>query len=135
VDDEAEFVKALSERMETRGIKTDTAVSGKDALEKASQRNYDAVLLDLAMPEMDGLETLKRLLELNPDLQVIFLSGKATIQKGSEAIRLGAMDFLEKPARLDQILEKIREARTNRVLLVAKRSADKIKKIINIKGW
>jgi DNA-binding NtrC family response regulator len=135
VDDEEEFVNALSERMGTRGFAVDVAVSGKQALALADTHDYAAVLLDLAMPEMDGLETLEKLFKLNPDLQVIFLTGHATAEKAFQAVKMGAMDFLEKPARLDQILDKIQEAQVRRVLLVEKRSAEKIKKIINDKGW
>jgi two-component system, OmpR family, response regulator len=135
VDDEEEFVSALSERMETRGFKVDAAVSGKQALKMADGTSYDAVFLDLAMPEMDGLETLEQLLKLNPDLQVILLTGQATVQKAFQAIKMGAMDLLEKPARLDLILERIREAQIQRVLLVEKRNAEKISSIITKKGW
>lgn len=135
VDDEKEFVEALSERMENRGVQVDAAHSGLEALDKAKGKPYDAVILDLAMPGIDGIETLKRLLEMNPDLQVILLTGHATVQKGIEACKLGALDFLEKPAKLEVLLEKIKEAQTNKIMLVEKRSEEKIKKIMSSKGW
>ncbi|RJP73477.1 MAG: response regulator [Candidatus Zixiibacteriota bacterium] len=135
VDDEADFVSALSERIAHRGLAVDVADNGLKALDLAGQNAYDAVILDLAMPEMDGIETLKRLLDLNPDLQVILLTGRATLQQGVEAMKLGAMDVLEKPARLDLLLDKIRKAQANRVLLVEKRNEEKIRKIVDNKAW
>jgi DNA-binding NtrC family response regulator len=135
VDDEPEFTQVLSQRMESRGIAVDTATSGREALEKARGKSYDAIILDLAMPEMDGMDTLRHLLEDNPDLQVILLTGYATLEKGVEAIRLGAMDFLEKPAEMQKLMEKIREAKANKMLLVEKRVEQKIKGILGAKGW
>lgn len=135
VDDEEEFTSVLSERMEARGLSVETADSGYTALEKAKESMYDAVILDLAMPGMDGIETLKGLLEINPDLQVILLTGQATLQKGVEAVKLGALDFLEKPADIQQLTGKIEEAKTRRMILVEKRNEDAIKQILETKGW
>jgi DNA-binding NtrC family response regulator len=135
VDDEPEFTEVLSERMEARGVGVDTAASGPEALEKVRAKSYDAIILDLSMPEMDGIETLKRLLEDNPELQVILLTGYATLEKGIEATKLGAMDFLEKPAEIQTLMEKIGKAKANRMLLVEKRAEEKIKGILGTKGW
>jgi DNA-binding NtrC family response regulator len=135
VDDELEFTQVLSERMESRGVDVDTAASGREALEKAAGKPYDAIILDLSMPEMDGIETLRHLLGNNPDLQVILLTGYATLERGIEAIRLGAMDFLEKPAGIQKLLEKIDEAKANKMLLVEERMEQRIKGILGAKGW
>ena len=135
VDDELEFTQVLSERMESRGVDVDTAASGPEAVEKVKGKSYDAIVLDLAMPEMDGMDTLKHLLEANPDLQVILLTGHATLEKGVEAIRLGAMDFLEKPAEIQKLMEKIHEAKANKMLLVEKQVEEKIKGILKTKWW
>ena len=135
VDDDADFTDVVSERMESRGVGVDTAASGPEALEKVRDKSYDAIILDLAMPEMDGIETLKRLLADNPDLQVILLTGHATLAKGVEAIKLGAMDFLEKPAEIQKLMEKIEQAKANRMLLVEKRSEEKLKEILKTKWW
>jgi len=135
VDDEREFVEVLSERMGARGVDVDTAASGVEAVDKARQGPYDAIILDLAMPGMDGLETLKHLLDISPDLQVILLTGYATVQKGIEAIKLGAMDFLEKPAEIQRLIEKIQQAKANRLMLVEKQSEERIKNILESKGW
>ena len=135
VDDELEFTQVLSERMKSRGVDVDIAASGREALEKVRDKSYDAIVLDLSMPEMDGIETLKHLIEDHPDLQVILLTGYATIEKGIEAIKLGAMDFLEKPAEIQKLLEKIGEAKANKMLLVEKRVEEKIKGILETKSW
>lgn len=135
VDDEAEFTQVLSQRMESRGVDVDIAASGREALALAKANSYDAIILDLAMPEMDGMETLGCLLEDNPDLQVILLTGYATLQKGVEAMKLGAMDFLEKPAELKKLMEKIQKAKANKMLLVEKHVEEKIRAILETKGW
>ena len=135
VDDEKEFTRILSERMETRGLTVVTAKNGPAALKKAEKERFDAIILDMSMPEMDGIETLKRLLEINPDLQVIMLTGHATLEKGVEAVKLGAMDFLEKPADMDKLLAKISEAKAKKMVLVEKRTEQKIRGILKSKGW
>ena len=135
VDDELDFTQVLSERMKNRGVDVDTAASGREALEKARGTSYDAIILDLSMPEMDGIETLRHLLGDNPDLQVILLTGYATLQKGIEAVKLGAMDFLEKPAEIQKLIDTIHEAKSNKMLLVEKRIEEKIKGILETKSW
>jgi len=135
VDDELEFTQVLSKRMRSRGVDVDTAASGREALEKVRGKSYDAIILDLSMPEMDGIETLRHLIEDNPDLQVILLTGYGTLQEGIEAIKLGAMDFLEKPAKIQKLIETIEEAKANKMLLVEKRVEQRIKGILETKSW
>lgn len=135
VDDEVEFTEVLSQRMQSRGIAVDTAAGGREALEKARDHCYDAIVLDLAMPEMDGMETLKHLLGENPDLQVIVLTGYATVEKGVEAIKLGAMEFLKKPAELKELIEQIHRAQAKKMLLVEKRVEERMKDILQSKSW
>lgn len=135
VDDEQDFLDALSERMEARDMEVTTSTSAKDALKKAEKEPYDAIVLDLMMPEMDGLEALRKIKKNNPELQVILLTGHATVEKGIEAMKLGATDFLEKPADLKTLTEKIKNAHTKKMILVEKRTEEKIKNILAVKGW
>lgn len=135
VDDEQEFLDSLSERMETRGMNVSTAASPAEALEKAIKESYDAVVLDLQMDGMNGLEVLKILKEKRPEIQVILLTGHATVEKGVEAMKLGALDFVEKPANLEQLTEKIKEAQARKMILVDKETEGKIREIIQHKGW
>jgi DNA-binding NtrC family response regulator len=135
VDDEKNFTEVLSERMAARGFDVEIADSGTLAIEKVKLKSYDAIVLDLAMPEMDGISALKILLKENPDLQIIFLTGHATLEKGIEAVKLGAVDFMEKPVDIEKLLEKINEAKTKKDQLSEKRAEDDIKKIMKKKGW
>jgi len=136
IDDEQDFLDVLSERMRDRGMKVQTTTSALEAMDLAEgEEGYDAVILDLMMPEMDGLEALTRLREKNPDLQIILLTGHATIEKGIEAMKLGAMDFLEKPIDIQTLNEKIKEAKAHKMVLVEKRTEEAIKNIIGCKGW
>ncbi|MFO7459920.1 MAG: response regulator, partial [Desulfatiglandales bacterium] len=118
VDDEKEFVDLLGERMSARGMEVSSTTSAADALKIAEEQTFDAIVLDLMMPEMDGLEVLKNLKAKRPELQVILLTGHGTIEKGVEAMRLGAMDFVEKPADLDALTEKIKKAQARKMILV-----------------
>jgi DNA-binding NtrC family response regulator len=135
VDDEEEFVSVLAERLEVRGLRVDTAENGELALAKAEKKAFDAILLDMAMPGMDGIETLKGLLAINPDLQVILLTGRATLGQAVEAMKLGALDFLEKPADIDTLVVKITQAATKKSSLEEKRIEKKMSDILRKKGW
>ncbi len=135
VDDETDFVEVLAERLRARDIMADTAITGLTAVTKAEATRYDAIVLDMAMPGMDGIETLERLLELNPDLQVILLTGRATLEQAVTAIKLGALDLLEKPADLDALVDKIETAANQRWSLEEKRIEDRVEDIIRKKGW
>ncbi len=135
IDDEQDFLDVMSERMEARNMQVSTASSAKEGLEKVAAGSYDAVILDLMMPEMDGIETLKALKEKNPDLAVILLTGHATIKQGIEAMKLGALDLLEKPADINALEEKIKAAQARKMVIVEKKNEEMIKKIMATKGW
>jgi DNA-binding NtrC family response regulator len=135
VDDEKDFLDVMSERIEARGMDVTTADSAKKALEDVETGGFDAIILDLKMPGMDGLETLKAIKKKNPDLQVILLTGHATVEKGIEAMKLGAMDFLEKPADLDKLTEIIKKAQARKMVIIERKMEEKMKQIIGTKGW
>ena len=135
IDDEQDFMDVLAERMRDRGMRVSTTTSAVEALDKADEENFDAIILDLMMPEMNGLEALTRLREKNPDLQIILLTGHATVEKGIEAMKLGALDFLEKPIDIQALNAKNKEAKAHKMLLVEKRTEEAIKNIIGCKGW
>ena len=135
IDDEKEFLEVMSERMQTRDIDVTTATSARDALALVEKESYDAIILDLQMPEMDGLQALERLKEINPDLQVILLTGHATVEKGVQAMKLGATDVLEKPADIQTLTEKIRKAHARKIILVEKENEAKIRAILGSKAW
>ncbi|MBF0232925.1 MAG: response regulator [Desulfamplus sp.] len=135
IDDETEFLEIMAERMQNRGMDVTTVSSPKEALAKVVDETYDAIIVDLMMPEMDGLQTLKALKKINPDVQIIMLTGHATVEKGIEAMKLGAMDLLEKPADMNSLSEKIHKAKARKMILVEKKTEEKIKNIISSKGW
>jgi DNA-binding NtrC family response regulator len=135
VDDEAEFVEALAERLEARGLSVATAENGTAALARAKDKVFDAVLLDMAMPGLDGIDTLRGLLAINPDLQVILLTGRATLRQAVEAMKLGAMDLLEKPADIQTLVARIESAATRRTSLDDKRVQQRVNDILHKKGW
>jgi two-component system response regulator RegA len=135
IDDEAEFVAALAERLEMRGLAVTAAPNGETALEKARKTTFDAVLLDMAMPGLNGIETLKGLLQINPDQQVILLTGRATLRQAVEAMKLGAFDLLEKPADIGVLVAKIAEAAARKSSLENQRVDRKMTDILRKKGW
>lgn len=135
IDDEQDFLYMLAERMTQRGLKVATADSPKTVLDEINLEDFDAVVLDLIMPDMDGLELLPELLARNPELQVILLTGHATIEKGVQAMKLGALDFLEKPVDLKILCEKIREAKKHKLLLAERRHEAEIRDIMASKPW
>ncbi len=135
VDDEEQFLEALSQRLENRGLKVNAVTSGEDALSKVEDKNFDAIILDLSMPGMDGIETLKRIKEKRPDLEIIMLTGQATVKAGVEAMKLGAEEFLEKPVEINELLEKIGEAKHKRMLVIEKSRQEEVKKILRSKSW
>ncbi|HKL83550.1 MAG TPA: response regulator [Desulfobacter sp.] len=135
IDDEQEFTQALAERMTTRGMTVSTSSSAIEGLKNVEEHSFDVVVLDLQMPEMDGIETLKVLKKKNPELQVILLTGHATVEKGIEAMKLGAMDLLEKPADMTTLTEKIKKAQAQKMILVEKKSEERIKNIMETRGW
>ena len=112
VDDEKDFLDIMAERMAARGMDVFTACSAEDALKMVQTESYDAVIIDFLMPEMDGFSALKMFKESRPDLSVILLTANVTEEKRLEAIKLGALDVIEKPADLNLLTLKIEEAKT-----------------------
>jgi two-component system response regulator RegA len=135
VDDEVEFVETLAERMRARGLDVQIAHCGKEALGKVSGNSFDAVVLDLAMPGMDGIETLRLLRLADPELQIMLLTGQGTIEAAVEATKLGAMDVFEKPTDIDVLMEKIKESRARKVMLAEEKSREDIGDILKRRGW
>jgi DNA-binding NtrC family response regulator len=110
VDDEPNILSSLRRALELEGYAVEVAGSGRIALDKVQAIRFDGVLLDVAMPEMDGLATLRALREASPNLPVMMMSGNATLANAVEATKLGACDFLEKPLTTDKVLITVHNA-------------------------
>ncbi|KFA89912.1 sigma-54-dependent transcriptional regulator [Archangium violaceum] len=117
VDDEKNILLTLQTSLQLAGYRTELAASGQVALDVVSARPVDAVLMDVKMPDMDGLTALARLMELRPELPVIMMSGHGTIDTAVKATQLGARDFLEKPIARDRLLVALRNALKQQAML------------------
>lgn len=110
VDDEVSYAAALSKRLTVRGMETTKVNSGRRALQILREMDFDVVLLDLKMEDVDGLETLKVIKIMAPDLQVIILTGHGGEAEASLCLQLGAFDYLVKPCELEAVLKSIARA-------------------------
>jgi DNA-binding NtrC family response regulator len=114
IDDDQDFLSILSERLMIRDMDVTTVSSAVEAFALVESRPFDAIILDLQMPEMDGLQALERFKAINPELQIILLTGHATVAKGVQAMKLGAADVLEKPVDIRVLTEKIKKTQEQR---------------------
>ena len=114
VDDEKDFVNILSKRIKRRNIDVAKAFSGAEAIQALRGQEFDVAVLDLKMEDMDGLEVLKMLKILDPQLAVIMLTGHGSAEAAEQGIKLGAFDYLTKPCELEELLKKIMEAYAHR---------------------
>ncbi len=110
VDDEVDFRETMINRLVKRNITAHGAESGEQALESIKTDLYDVIILDLKMKGMDGIATLREIRKDKPLIKVILLTGHGSLESGIEGMKLGAFDFLQKPAYFDLLLEKIQQA-------------------------
>jgi DNA-binding NtrC family response regulator len=110
VDDEKEFLEVLIRRLSKRQVKVDGVYSGEEALQYLQVRPIDVAVLDVKMPGMDGITLLREIKKFNPLIEVIMLTGHASLEVALEGMRFGAFDYLMKPAEIDELLYKIEDA-------------------------
>ena len=110
VDDEKGFTDIIAKRMSKRDIDVTKAYSGVEALQAIRKANFDVVVLDLKMEDMDGIEILKIFKKMDPDLAVIMLTGHGSEAAAKDGIKFGAFDYLTKPCDLEELIKKIQEA-------------------------
>lgn len=110
VDDESSILKSLSGLLSDEGFEVQTATNGYEALKIIDAESPDLVLLDIWMPGIDGIETLKEIKKNNPYIQVIIISGHGTIETAVKATKLGAFDLIEKPLSIDKVIVAINNA-------------------------
>jgi two-component system OmpR family response regulator len=110
VDDEDDFRNTLIKRLETRKVPVTGAAGGDEALALLKEQDFDVVVLDVKMPGRDGIETLQEMKKLKPQLEIILLTGHASVESGIQGMRLGAFDYIIKPTPLDELLDKMQQA-------------------------
>lgn len=110
VDDETDFLETIVKRLQKRNTAAAGAQSGPEALELLDREDFDVVVLDVRMPEMDGIETLREIRNRFPLVEVVLLTGHANMEVAVEGMELGAFDYLMKPIDLDELLYKVQDA-------------------------
>ncbi len=116
VDDEDDFRTTLANRLKLRKVDITDVASGNEAIELVRQKSFDVAIIDVKMPGIDGIETLKQIKQLQPDIEIVMLTGHASIESGMEAMKLGAYDYVMKPCDIDELLIKTGEAYQNKLL-------------------
>jgi len=134
IDDERSIRNVLKDILNSEGYKTEEAVDGEEGLKKFSVTTFDAVLCDIKMPKVDGLEFLQKATAINPDVPIIVISGHGNIETAVDAVKKGAFDYISKPPDLNRLLITIRNA-TDKIVLVKetkvlKRKLSKVQEII-----
>ncbi len=107
VDDEEDLMKTMVNRLNKRNIEATGVLSGEEALETIKKDTFDIVVLDVKMPGIDGIETLRELKKIDPGIEVILLTGHASVDAALDGMKLGAYEFLMKPCKIEELIEKI----------------------------
>ena len=110
VDDEVEFTLALAERLQLRKYDVRTAGSALEALALIKEQLPDVIILDLKIPGMDGIETLKTIKKIDPEIEVIMLTGHGDVKSVEEGIKSGAFEYIMKPVDIEELIVKINKA-------------------------
>lgn len=110
VDDEERFLRTTSKLLARKGFRVFVAASGAEALENLKQHNIHVVILDVKMPNMDGIATLKEIKRNFPLVEVIILTGHGTLESAVEGLKSGATDYLTKPIDIDDLIARVKEA-------------------------
>jgi len=130
VDDEERFLSTTQKLLARKGYDVVTAASGAEALEKMRSQNVHVVILDVKMPGMDGNATLKEIKRQYPLVEVIMLTGHATMESAIDGLKSGAIDYLMKPADIDEIILKAEEAFEKRQGLEEKIRVARMRKLM-----
>jgi DNA-binding NtrC family response regulator len=110
VDDEERFRNTMCKLLKVEGFDASTAGSGPQALDELQQKGYDVVILDVRMPEMNGVQVLAEIRKIDPEIEVIIMTGYASVDTAKEIMKIGAYDYLLKPYAITELVEKIEAA-------------------------
>jgi DNA-binding response OmpR family regulator len=116
IDDEKDFLDIIAERIRARGMDVSTVTSVEDALNMVEEESFDVVIMDFMMPGMNGFQTLKAIKEKKPGVQIILLTGYVPDEKRIEAKALGALDVIEKPPDLNDLIVKIKSVKAQKTV-------------------
>ena len=131
VDDEGDFLETLMNRLRKRNIGTIGCASGEEAVRLAKEHPFDVVILDIKMPGgMDGIETLREIKRIRPEAEVILLTGHASLETSVEGMKQGAYDYLLKPIRLEDLLEKLVQALERKGSAEHRAQSEEIRKLL-----
>ncbi len=134
-DDEEEFVKTLAQRLELRDFSVTTVFSGKSAIDMAEKIDFDVIILDILMPEITGIDALKEIKKFKPLTPVLLLTGEATVENAIKGMKMGAFDFLMKPADTDLLVKKITQANILKQEHDERIRQAEIENILKTRGW
>ena len=135
VDDESKFATMLAKRLALRGIDIEPVFTGEDAIAKAKTQRYNVAILDVKMPGMDGIETLRKIKSAHPLIEVVMLTAHATVESAIEGMKFGAFDYLMKPCDMDQLIGKVNEAARKKQGHEEKIKEARVKEIISKRGF
>ena len=130
VDDEERFLTTTKILLEKRGINTFTAANGLDAIRIMDEHHVDVVILDVKMPGLDGVEVLRKTKKKHPLVEVIMLTGHASVESAVEGLKLGAFDYVTKPCDISDLMRKVNEAYAKKQAMEEKIRKAKVEKII-----
>ena len=130
VDDEERFLHTTKILLEKRGVVTFIATNGADALKAMDEHRIDVVILDVKMPGIDGVEVLRKTKQKHPLVEVIMLTGHASVESAVEGLKLGAFDYVKKPCDISDLITKVNEAYDKKHAMEEKIRKAQIDKII-----
>ncbi|RJP74677.1 MAG: response regulator [Candidatus Abyssobacteria bacterium SURF_17] len=131
VDDEERFLETTRKLLQKRGVETFTAANGIDALKVLEDHRIDVVILDVKMPGLDGVEVLRKIKQKYPLIEVVMLTGHASVESAVEGLKLGAYDYVMKPLAIEDMLKKVNEAYDKKRAMEDKIRKAKVDRIIS----
>ncbi len=135
VDDEKDFVEALAERLKLRDFSIRVCFDGEAAVKIVQEEAVDIIILDVQMPGLDGIAALREIKQLAPLIEVIMLTGHGTVQTAIDGMKLGAFDYILKPVKNEDLVDKINKGYARKVEQEERIRQAEIDSIVKTKGW
>jgi DNA-binding NtrC family response regulator len=135
IDDEKDYINSLSKQLTVRNYDVTAVYNGDEALNMIQKSSFDVIILDVSMPGKDGIETLRLIKKIDQLVQVIMLTGNVTVEKAIAGMKIGAYDFLMKPIRIDDLVNKIDEVYEVKIQHEKRIHQAEIDNIVKHRGW